>query len=146
MTLQEFFDKTYIHFSQPGAELSKQPDETCLYRMDTRADHPVRCAIGVHIPDEKYDPAMESWPVDGEGDGWSIQHILDHCGLSIELTEEQVKLVAKDNSSYHAESAPVEWALCRFQAQHDTAESVEECLSNMREFAVKYGLTIPKVV
>lgn len=59
------------HFSREGAEYairesrSSDPvsgsfnERMCVYRMDEDPSSPIRCAFGVLIPDDKYNPAME---------------------------------------------------------------------------------------
>ena len=51
------------HFSQPGAELGisyeHDDDGTCLYREDGDPASPVRCGIGVLIPNDLYSNYIE---------------------------------------------------------------------------------------
>lgn len=64
---QEIIAKVREHFSQPGAQLAIRtnvdhnfPDEAqCVYRGGFDPTSPLRCAFGVLIPDEAYEPSME---------------------------------------------------------------------------------------
>jgi hypothetical protein len=72
MTRADVLAKVREHFSKPDAALSFQygygddtadedPDAfVCVYRKDEDPYSPVRCAMGVLIPDELYDPRMEA--------------------------------------------------------------------------------------
>lgn len=57
------------HFSREGAEYGYDPQKHeafgsygggCVYRKGADHSSPVRCAVGVLIPDAAYDPSMES--------------------------------------------------------------------------------------
>ncbi len=59
MTAQEIFDRVWNHFITEKQPLSFRidmfGDRGCMYRDA----HGNRCAIGVLIPDEQYDPSIE---------------------------------------------------------------------------------------
>lgn len=62
--LQEFYDKTFDHFNKDGSVFGANKTGgsaygSCVYRGDEDPKSPVRCAWGIHIPDDKYDPDME---------------------------------------------------------------------------------------
>lgn len=65
MTTQEAYDGIRSHFSRSyvmfGAGQSPKGLWTvCLYRGDGTPESATRCAVGCLIPDDLYDPAMES--------------------------------------------------------------------------------------
>lgn len=64
MTNQEFFDKTVEHLVRQGQRAVGE-DGHCRYRTPEG----LKCAAGVHIPDDVYRPAME---------GTSIGSLIDH--------------------------------------------------------------------
>lgn len=55
MNNQEFFDKTMEHLRKQVVQ-SRGEASCCLYR----GPNGTSCAIGCHIPDELYEPEMES--------------------------------------------------------------------------------------
>lgn len=58
MTNQEAYEKVRAHFSRPDTVFGLDPlTDECVYRADCDAYSPVKCSIGVLIPDELY----ESW-------------------------------------------------------------------------------------
>ncbi len=59
MTDQETFDKVVKHLFTQGRRSTAPDNGACMYRS---ADG-LKCAIGVLIPDEKYDPSFEGMPI-----------------------------------------------------------------------------------
>lgn len=66
MTLQEFYDKTVEHLRGMKEKSGHWESSTDLDGMpktrfvcDYRSSNGAKCAIGVHIPDEKYDESFE---------------------------------------------------------------------------------------
>lgn len=58
LTAQECFNRVAKHLFSQG-EMCRDIDMMCLYRQDSTAACPTRCAIGALIPDEKYSSTME---------------------------------------------------------------------------------------
>jgi hypothetical protein len=58
MTAQEFYDKTCKHLVEQGRRAA-DVEGNCLYRMPQSTGSPLKCAAGIHIPDEEYIPKME---------------------------------------------------------------------------------------
>lgn len=62
-TNQEVFDKVWEAFvvgdRQRAVREKGTPEEVCVYRGDRDAHSNTRCAIGVCIPDDMYDPELE---------------------------------------------------------------------------------------
>lgn len=56
LTKQKTFDTVYRGLAKQGFERSINGEETCVYR----GDHHRKCAAGILIPDELYDPAFEN--------------------------------------------------------------------------------------
>jgi hypothetical protein len=63
--MQECLNKVWDWFIVQGHPRSIDSDGSCFYRRSGLAYDPVRCAFGLFIPDEVYDPVIESVPVDG---------------------------------------------------------------------------------
>lgn len=62
-TLQPVFNKIWQEFvvgDRKRAVKNKGIDEICVYRGGRNAHSNTRCAIGVCIPDDMYDPRIES--------------------------------------------------------------------------------------
>jgi hypothetical protein len=61
MTKQEIYERVRDHFSVPGTRMGySNSAESCVYRGGNNPVSPVRCAFGVLIPDELYEPKMEN--------------------------------------------------------------------------------------
>lgn len=58
MTRKEYFD-LLVKSASDGTFPSVSDTLSCMYRGNSNASCPQRCAIGVLIPDEKYHPNME---------------------------------------------------------------------------------------
>lgn len=81
MNTQQVYEKIRAHFTQPGAELATETSRGCVYRGDYHAHSPVRCAVGVLIPDELYEPDMEDYTsVSG-----SVRKLLEEQGIDIKF-------------------------------------------------------------
>lgn len=61
LSLLNAVDRMIKHFSQPGAKLAWDAEnKKCKYRLSELRSDPIRCAMGVLIPDDKYEPGMEN--------------------------------------------------------------------------------------
>jgi hypothetical protein len=75
MEEQEIFDKVATHLFTQGCRSAVDPDAlfgACLYR----GPNGMSCAVGVLIPDELYDPEMETITIanlfNEDGGGWNL--------------------------------------------------------------------------
>lgn len=69
MKMQTAYDKIRRYFSKPGADFAVDREQgLCRYRIPTVTGPDLKCAVGVLIPDEKYDWDMEDA---------TVQEILD---------------------------------------------------------------------
>jgi len=65
MTSQEFYDKTIVHLAQQGRPAKDyvspyvSPAPMCYYRRATTDGTVLKCAAGIHIPDDLYLPEFE---------------------------------------------------------------------------------------
>ena len=110
-TLQEIFDTAYLGLAKQGFEPSMKGD-TCMYRCaDGR-----KCAVGHLIPDEQYDPSLETNTV-------YIKRVWVAAGIPDELVE----------------------AVGVLQHAHDKALAPAKLKNNLSHFAELYGLTIPQI-
>lgn len=74
MTAQEVFDKVATHLLKQGVcSADDDNDRECLYR----GPNGTMCAAGALIPDDKYDPILEGFPVT-DPRVWSVLG-LDDC-------------------------------------------------------------------
>lgn len=72
MSLQEIFDKTVNHLRQQGEKATKDGGHSCQYRL-VKNGKTLKCAVGVHIPDEKYSANLENNPLyHGSGMIWKF--------------------------------------------------------------------------
>lgn len=117
-TLQPMFNKIWGEFV-----VNKRPRAVagiaCIYRGDGEADSDTRCAIGVCIPDEMYDPK------------------LDDCGSIGEIHREMPDWYASVFNGL-----PID-ALNGLQLIHD--EEFENFEEEMRDFAYEHSLYIPSL-
>jgi hypothetical protein len=65
LTKADVIEKIVAHFSKPDAQFAAIYDDVeqkvmCVYRGNNDPESPVRCAMGVCIPDHLYDALMES--------------------------------------------------------------------------------------
>jgi len=93
MNTQQVYEKIRAHFTHPGEELATETGRGCVYRGDYDAHSPVRCAVGVLIPDEVYEPEME---VDTARDG-GVRKVLEQQGIDIKFAHKCQ--LAHDNST-----------------------------------------------
>jgi hypothetical protein len=71
MTPQEIFDKTAKHLFEQGRP-AKAFGGMCKYQLRL-GDKVLRCAVGCHIPDAAYSPAMENRSIADLMAGFSSQ-------------------------------------------------------------------------
>lgn len=85
MTDQEIFDKVREHFitnrNPPGGQALGSGDFRCQYRGPDGS----KCAAGVLIPDDKYDPSIE---------GCKFAGLMRDGKIDLDIKEDQVTLVA----------------------------------------------------
>lgn len=94
MNNQEFFDKTATHLFTQGKQATD--GQTCLYRTPDG----LKCAIGCHIPDDKYDPKMEFGDHGpGSTPGFILQEVLGLDLIDIELAND-LQNVHDDDASW----------------------------------------------
>lgn len=141
-TWEQVVRGTYEYFSRPGAKLAFEQrynadeDEIgiCVYRGDYDATSPIRCAFGVHIPDDRYDPRME---------GVSAGALIDGCPASGTTLPPLRDLFAPD-----ATIAKLEY----LQGLHDDIarsfegtpeEAVQEFLTTLESEAKQWGIALP---
>ena len=72
MNKQQLFDIAYTGLAKQGFQRSMSPDDPALCAY--RGLNGLKCAIGHAIPDEKYQPDMESV--------WTLEGILELIGAS----------------------------------------------------------------
>lgn len=130
MTAQEAYEQIRAHFSKPGAVLAIGADgKTCLYRGPEGASSPTRCAVGVCLKDEDYDPAMDDVSIDP---GTSIADLLDRGLLPPYLQDTDVFSFLE-----------------KAQYEHDTTganegrDATETLLTRLDHLAKQHGLTVP---
>lgn len=59
--MQEVYEKIREHFTAEDAVYGMNNDSmTCVYRGDYDPKSSVRCSVGVLLPDDEYDPHMDS--------------------------------------------------------------------------------------
>jgi hypothetical protein len=124
MTKQEIFDKVWDHFvvkGNPRSYTETEPGGVCRFRLDKTAECPVRCAVGLFIPDDVYDVAMDSYS--------SVYDLRDEFDLPADLDE----LFTVHSSLFHA-----------LQAAHDSTASETDLPAAFREVARRHSLTVPK--
>jgi hypothetical protein len=132
MTRQQMFDRVWQHFV-----VEKGPASGNVTRCYYRSENGAKCALGLLIPDEMYDPQMEGTPSQALLGGWpQVRELLEQ---------------GYDGSPDCFASSL--WTFTRsLQFCHDTA--VESCYdggesfhtlveNQLRDFAVWQDLTIP---
>lgn len=130
MTTQEAYEKIREHFSKPGAQRAYESKATsdlsgCVYRgLDENGNRdphsPIRCAFGVLIPDDRYDPEMER----------------KYCG-------EVIRSYLDDlfPGDQHGSQAKF---LSAAQGEHDdTSKDFETFIERLDTLAREYHLTVP---
>lgn len=131
LPLQEIFARVWLHFVAGKGEASLDGSK-CKYRRNGMASDPVRCAIGVFIPDAEYDPSM-----DGYDSGLSV--VIRHSPtLRRLLGEERYEVLSKLQMVHdNAALAAVESLEGEDQGFHALIET------GLRQFALRYALSIP---
>lgn len=124
MTKQEIFDKVWDHFvvkGNPRSQVETPGGDTCRFRQDQTAACPVRCAVGLFIPDDAYVPAMD-----------------DSCGTSTCLRE--LYELPPEIDALFEEHDALFYAL---QQAHDSSETPAALHAGLRNVARRYSLTVP---
>lgn len=125
MNKKEVITKVREHFSQPGVRYGRPEHEDpnvamCMYRGNSDATSPIRCAFGVLIPDDLYSPDMEGTTSDG---------VLSHWPAVADLFD----LDLREQDTIYDPSF-----LSRLQQVHDDAARqvlpIDEFLINLDEF------------
>ena len=100
MKAQALYEKGALHLLKQGKRSVVAGH--CRYRQDATASCPLRCAIGAVIPDDKYDPKMETMgSVHGllrRGDPMVFEFLRPHLELTSDLQD------------VHDDHPPSEWA------------------------------------
>lgn len=121
-TLQQVFDDAYRGLYAQGFAISKDHTGDCAYR----GAGGLRCAIGHCIPDDNYDAIIEGIAPD------VCEYGNDRERTAYELF----------GSIFGTIDRP---ALLRLQEAHDYAQTPQQVLQSLQEFAASNGLTIPSV-
>jgi len=98
MTNQEVFDAVARHLLTQGEVSRVEHGGNCEYRCLYRGPRGLKCAIGVLIPDERYEPRLE-------GLSSTSREILDACGLGVEHA-----ILVDQLQRMHDVGNPVSWA------------------------------------
>lgn len=130
MTKQEIFDRVWDWFVVKGMPLSTDGLQ-CRLRKNGCADDLVRCALGLFVPDEKYDPSLEAMVPPSRALPDERERLLQVTGLS---------------------SEGLDFAL-RLQSAHDTTASTyldkvtarADIAANLRDVAAGYEILIPEL-
>lgn len=121
LTKQKAFNKVWDHFvtKQSPLSIAKGKMNSCCYRLDHTASCPIRCAVGLFIPDEVYNPKFEGLTV---------------VGL-LEEFPEALKNIDENNIYFYS----------ALQNVHDSMiDSSELSLQDkLRYLAKQYKLTVP---
>ena len=113
LTEQDAFNKIYEWFSDPSHAKSYDAHQMlCKYRDD----HGNKCAIGVLIPDELYDPAMENMSLGEVVD--RLPSVFDDVNMSMNF-------------------------LLRVQHAHDDAHDRENVIEQLQIVADGFQLEVP---
>jgi hypothetical protein len=128
MDRQAIYEQVREYFSRPNAQLCKEnsKDGACYYRYDWRptmekhyGQAPMRCVLGVLIPDHCYDSHMEGLGAEELFDRWPS--LLDH--IDVESERDRAWLEA-------------------MQPMHDDALSVSQFLEVLDNYAEETGLIV----
>jgi hypothetical protein len=135
--LQEIYDRTVTHLhAQGGPAFRDERKKECAYR----GRHDRRCAVGYWIPDELYDPSMESHPLT----------LIGACA-----PQGGRKLLLDVVRSAMGDSSNMEWAIYRdlldsLQQAHDFSPSTQDdapmwivpggIVPSLREIAERFKL------
>lgn len=124
MQYQEMFDKALSGVLKQGC-LSREPTGPAgAYMCRYRSTNGAKCSVGHLIEDDHLAHRMDLM------DGSSIMHIVN----SGEFDEVLPHFINKDTVEFITE----------MQCAHDYADNVERFLTNMREIASRWGLTMKK--
>lgn len=127
LTRADIIAKIREHFSEPGAQLAyadsygetyQDPDAgsgVCVYRMDGDPLSSVRCAMGVLIPDDRYEPIMEGTTADVLVTGGK------NFGIDIDLGDETPIVPSLGDLFAESEKEFRTWLNGVQQAHDDTA-------------------------
>ena len=91
--MQEVFDKTVNHLRKQGRK-AMDDEGRCKYRTWDN----LRCAVGCHIPDEYYSPALEGTSIYTADDNWEF--LMEALGFS----EDEFKLLSDLQKTHDNES------------------------------------------
>jgi hypothetical protein len=129
MTHQELFNQVYLGLASQGFKKSgkiSDGDIYCLYRGPSGR----KCAAGWVIPDDEYDPRMDTEGLNGNSIGIKTLLGKDYCPLSIKLIEIEPEIMA---------------SLCALQELHDGSKTPCGMASELLQYAHTHLLTVPKV-
>ena len=117
-TLQGFFDIAWKWMHRPEAKLCKSLRTGACYNRNKANTN--ACIIGAAFPDSLIPPERNSIPVD--------------CLIGILGVSKDFKFLDK-----------LRYKLMDLQICHDKAENVQDCIELLKDFAIDYSLTIPKL-
>lgn len=87
MDTQQAYEAVRRHFAAPSASLARtEGGGSCYYRDPD--DWHTRCAVGVLIPDDEYEPAMEDNGVTSILDDWPLQSLREIDEGFLKATQE----------------------------------------------------------
>lgn len=133
-TKQEIFNLVWKHFIEEKNPASYEPalerahENPCRYRRSGQADDPIRCAVGLLIPDEKYTSDLE---------GYGVQTVLRAMHIRATCAE---AIFLNDLQATHDESARM--ALDPHSADFPV-DFHQELEARLKSFALENGLTLP---
>lgn len=124
LTRQEMFNIAYLGLlaQNKKSEIKCDRFSSCCYRLFQFNEPTLKCAIGMIIPDELYDPLFEDYPVSGLVEGYEEEDLVHLADL--------FKLEDHD-------------FLSELQLIHDRF-NVEEWQEELIKLANKYELTVPE--
>lgn len=120
-TKQEIFNRVWDHFVTRKSPLSMVAG-TCRYRRDMKPDSPVRCAVGIFIPDELYTLEMEE------------------CGR-IGTVLERLRSLDPALRAFLEENLDF---LRKLQRAHDQCHGLDALKGDLEDVALDSGLTVPR--
>ena len=132
MTPQEIFDAVWDWFVVQNHGKSLNESGVCAYR----GEYGERCAFGVIIPDDSYDPGMEGLgvlPV-----LWRFDSLRSHLGIDLEQVDDTR---CDDKSAVKL--------IIILQKAHDGAweeNFAEEVTERFTAIAQEYGLQVPEAI
>lgn len=114
-TLQQVFDDAYRGLAAQGFTRSTK-DDSIFSGCQYRGHDGMRCAIGMCIPDDRYDPMFDDCP--------SLATVVNRSGVFGDIRLE---------------------ALAQLQVAHDKGDTPLEMRERLANFASAHGLTIPSI-